>query len=126
MRKGFAAGGEALSRFAGIGCRDGGLVSAPFRADTEGHGAERSQEVLMGSIGVSISVFTIGAILTFAIKADAIEDSVNLNAIGIILMLVGLFMFGLQWVVMSRASKQSSEREEDRDELFDEDRPPKP
>lgn len=80
----------------------------------------------MGNIGVSISVFTIGAILTFAIKADAIEDSVNLNAIGIILMLVGLFMFGLQWVVVSRASRQSSEHDDASEELFDEDRPPKP
>lgn len=80
----------------------------------------------MGSIGVSISVFTIGAILTFAIKADAIEDSVNVNAIGVILMLVGLFMFVLQWVMASRQSRQAVDRDEEREDLFDEDHPHQP
>lgn len=74
-------------------------------------------------MGVGVFLFTIGAIFTFAINADALEDSINLNAVGVILMAVGAFVFGLQWYLITRSSNQVPAKEPE--DLFDEENPPK-
>jgi uncharacterized protein DUF6458 len=63
-------------------------------------------------IGVSIFLIAIGAILTFAINADSV-NFVNIDAVGIILMivgLIGLIMTAFIWGPRSRRSDVVEER----------------
>lgn len=43
----------------------------------------------MPGIGISILVFAVGAILDFAITTNPYQHGFNLNAVGVILMIVG-------------------------------------
>lgn len=52
-------------------------------------------------IGVSIFLLALGAILTFAISADTV-DVVNIDAVGIILMVAGLIGLALTLLVFGR------------------------
>ena len=52
-------------------------------------------------IGVSIFLLALGAILTFAISADTV-DVVNIDAVGIILMIAGLIGLALFLLVFGR------------------------
>lgn len=52
-------------------------------------------------IGVSIFLLALGAILTFAISADTV-DVINLDAVGIILMIAGLIGLALFLLVFGR------------------------
>ena len=52
-------------------------------------------------IGVSVFLLAIGAILTFAIGADTI-DIVNINVVGIILMIAGAIGLLLTMLVFGR------------------------
>ena len=52
-------------------------------------------------IGVSIFLLALGAILTFAISADSV-DVVNIDAVGIILMIAGLIGLALFLLVFGR------------------------
>ncbi|WP_268920535.1 DUF6458 family protein [Actinomadura soli] len=82
------------------------------------------------SMGLGVSVFTItlGLILKFAIKPDAMTDPVDIHIIGVILIIVGGATFLLQLLMMSRMqqrgprfpSKQRDER------MYDGDNPPRP
>jgi hypothetical protein len=66
-------------------------------------------------IGTSIAVFTIGAILTFALEREA--EGINLDAVGVILMLVGVVglvasaLFWSSWGPYSRERRASIMRE---------------
>jgi hypothetical protein len=62
-------------------------------------------------IGFSIFLFVIGAILTFAVEAEADTSGFDLNTVGIILMgggLLGLFASVLFWSSFSPWSRRRS------------------
>lgn len=59
------------------------------------------------STGISIALIAIGAILTFALERDA--EGINLDTVGIILMLVGvlgLVISGIFWSSWSPYARQ--------------------
>ena len=62
-------------------------------------------------IGVSIFLLALGAILTFAIGADTV-DIVNIDAVGIILMVAGLIGLALTLLVFNRDTGRSRVVEE--------------
>lgn len=64
----------------------------------------------MVGYGVSIFLITIGAILKFAIKAPNLQG-VDLEAMGVILMVVGGATFLLQLVTELRRGKDAGDRE---------------
>lgn len=53
----------------------------------------------MPGVGISIVIFAIGAILDFAITVSPEQHGVNLNAVGVILMIVGGIGFVLSLLV---------------------------
>ncbi|MBO0886176.1 MAG: hypothetical protein J2O39_01015 [Acidimicrobiales bacterium] len=53
----------------------------------------------MPGVGISIVIFAIGAILDFAITVNPEQHGVNLNTIGLILMIVGAVGFVLSLLV---------------------------
>lgn len=63
------------------------------------------------SIGVSLALVTVGAILTFALERDA--EGINLDAVGIILMIVGLVglvisaLFWSSWAPYGRGRRST-------------------
>lgn len=62
-------------------------------------------------IGVSIFLLAVGAILTFALEADA--EGIDLNTVGVILMVVGaigLLLSMLFWSNFSPARRREEER----------------
>lgn len=73
----------------------------------------------MVGYGVSIFLITIGAILKFAIKAPDLQG-VDLEAMGVILMVVGGATFLLQLATELRRGKESSSA---REHSFDRDGP---
>ncbi|MDQ3619488.1 MAG: DUF6458 family protein [Actinomycetota bacterium] len=67
-------------------------------------------------IGVSVFLFAIGAILTFALEVDA--EGINLDTVGIILMIVGvvgLLASMLFWSSFAPFRRETREREVVRD-----------
>ncbi|MFD0684179.1 DUF6458 family protein [Actinomadura fibrosa] len=74
-------------------------------------------------VGVSIFTITLGLILKFAIRPDAMNDPVDIHVIGVILIIVGGVTFVLQVLLMSRASR--SGQDDRRGRLYDGDNPPK-
>ncbi|MFI0482679.1 DUF6458 family protein [Actinomadura sp. 9N215] len=79
-------------------------------------------------VGVSIFTITLGLILKFAIKPDAMTDPVDIHIIGVILIIVGGVSFALQMLMMSRMQQRgprfpSRRRDE---QMYDEDNPPRP
>lgn len=62
-------------------------------------------------IGVSIFLIAVGAVLTFALERDA--EGINLDAVGIILMLVGIvglaasMLFWSSWGPYSRQRRET-------------------
>ena len=59
-------------------------------------------------IGVSIFLIAAGAILTFALEADA--DGVNLDTVGIILMVVGIVGLLLSMIVFGSWRDRRADR----------------
>jgi hypothetical protein len=53
----------------------------------------------MPGVGISMVIFAVGAILSFAITVSPDQHGVNLNAIGVILMIVGGVGFVLSLVL---------------------------
>ena len=67
-------------------------------------------------IGVSVFLIAVGAILTFALEVDA--EGINLNTVGIILMIVGilgLLASMLFWSSFAPFRRETREREVVRD-----------
>jgi hypothetical protein len=67
-------------------------------------------------IGVSVFLIAVGAILTFALEVDA--EGINLNTVGIILMIVGvlgLLASMLFWSSFAPFRRETREREIVRD-----------
>ncbi|MQA88391.1 MAG: hypothetical protein GEV03_28190 [Streptosporangiales bacterium] len=60
-------------------------------------------------IGISVFLITLGAILKFAITVDL--SGVNIQAMGVILMIVGAAMFVLSLVFLPRR-RESARREQ--------------
>jgi hypothetical protein len=59
-------------------------------------------------IGVSIFLVAVGAILTFALEADA--EGVNLDTVGIILMIVGIVGLFLSMIVFGSWRDRRADR----------------
>lgn len=57
-------------------------------------------------VGVSVFTITLGLILKFAIKADAMKDPVDIHVIGVILIIVGGVSFALQLLLMSKMQQR--------------------
>jgi tRNA A37 N6-isopentenylltransferase MiaA len=78
-------------------------------------------------IGVSVFTITLGLILKFAIKPDAMTDPVDIHVIGVILIIVGGAMFGLQMLMMSRMQQRGPRFQSRRDieRTYDDDNPPR-
>lgn len=55
-------------------------------------------------IGVSVFLITLGAILRFAITVDL--EGIDLDAVGVILMIVGVFWLVMSLVLMRRRAAQ--------------------
>ncbi|RKS79757.1 hypothetical protein BZB76_1236 [Actinomadura pelletieri DSM 43383] len=78
-------------------------------------------------LGVSVFTITLGLILKFAIKPDAMTDPVDIHIIGVILIIVGGATFLLQMLMMSRMQQRGPRFQSRRDErLYDGDNPPGP
>ncbi|MGH3244459.1 MAG: DUF6458 family protein [Spirillospora sp.] len=77
-------------------------------------------------VGVSIFTITLGLILKFAIKPDAMTDPVDIHIIGVILIIVGGVSFVLQMLMMSRMQQRGPRfQPRRRDEsMYDGDNPP--
>ncbi|WP_067485063.1 DUF6458 family protein [Actinomadura hibisca] len=75
-------------------------------------------------VGVSIFTITLGLILKFAIRADAMRDPVDIHVIGVILIIVGGVSFALQLLLMVRMQQQRGGSENHRDRMYDGDNPP--
>lgn len=71
-------------------------------------------------IGVSIFLITLGAILKFAITADL--EGIDLEAIGVILMVVG----GASMILSIAFSMRTGPNPSDRERLYNGERPPPP
>lgn len=61
-------------------------------------------------IGVSLFLFAVGAILTFAVEVTT--SGLNIDTVGIILMIVGAVGFLLSLVLWSNVGPWASRREE--------------
>ncbi|GAA3536139.1 hypothetical protein GCM10022419_014850 [Nonomuraea rosea] len=66
-------------------------------------------EVVMG-VGVSIFFLTLGAILRFAIEPDVFGQSVHMDVIGLIFMIVGGVGVVLSIVLAPRRGRTSDDR----------------
>ncbi|MBO2449063.1 hypothetical protein J4573_18310 [Actinomadura barringtoniae] len=66
----------------------------------------RPAEVTRMGLGVSVFTITLGLILKFAIKPDAMKDPVDIHVIGVILIIVGGATFALQLLMMSRMQQR--------------------
>jgi Domain of unknown function (DUF6458) len=71
---------------------------------TPSHHAGALQEAPLMGIGTSIFLLAVGAILTFAIETDSTEG-INVNTIGIILMIAGAIGIVLFALVFGRRSR---------------------
>lgn len=67
-------------------------------------------------IGVSVFLLAVGAILTFAVEATA--EGINLNTVGVILMVVGAIGLLASMLFWSSFSPYGREREVVREERF--------
>ncbi|TDB80248.1 hypothetical protein E1264_34370 [Actinomadura sp. KC216] len=79
-------------------------------------------------LGVSVFTITLGLILKFAIKPDAMTDPVDIHIIGVILIIVGGATFLLQLLMMSRMQQRGPRfgaRQRD-ERMYDGDNPPRP
>lgn len=71
------------------------------------------------SIGVSLALITVGAILTFALEREA--EGIDLNAVGIILMIIGVVglaisaLFWSSWAPYNRSRRTSTVMQETED-----------
>ncbi|MDR8415033.1 DUF6458 family protein [Nonomuraea sp. 3-1Str] len=61
-------------------------------------------------VGVSIFILTLGAILKFAIEPDVFGDSVHMDVIGLIFMIVGGIGIVLTVVMAPRRGRTSDDR----------------
>jgi Trk-type K+ transport system membrane component len=78
-------------------------------------------------VGVSVFTITLGLILKFAIKPDAMTDPVDIHVIGVILIIVGGVSFALQLLMMARMQQGGPRFPSGRDErMYDGDNPPRP
>jgi len=59
-------------------------------------------------IGISIALFAVGAVLTFALEREA--EGINLDAVGIILMLVGIIGLVASMLFWSSFGPYNSQR----------------
>ena len=59
-------------------------------------------------IGVSVFLLAVGAVLTFALEADA--DGINLDTVGIILMVVGAVGLLLSTILLSSWRDRRADR----------------
>ncbi len=59
-------------------------------------------------IGTGIFLFVVGAILTFALRDDLAANYVNLDAIGIILMVAGAVVAIISAILMTRKQRSIS------------------
>jgi hypothetical protein len=79
-------------------------------------------------VGVSVFTITLGLILKFAIKADAMKDPVDIHVIGVILIIVGGVSFALQLLLMSKMQQRggtpNGTDNNNRDRLYNGDNPP--
>ncbi|GAA2620649.1 DUF6458 family protein [Actinomadura fulvescens] len=76
-------------------------------------------------VGVSVFTITLGLILKFAIREDAMKDPVDIHVIGVILIIVGGVSFALQLLMMVRMQQRSDRHpESNRDRLYNGDNPP--
>lgn len=64
------------------------------------------------SIGVSLFLFAAGAVLTWAVEVDA--SGININTVGVILMVVGAVGFLLSLLFWSSVGPWGSRRREER------------
>ncbi|WP_067797940.1 DUF6458 family protein [Actinomadura formosensis] len=77
-------------------------------------------------IGVSVFLITLGLILKFAIRSDAMTDPVDVHVVGVILIIVGGAMVVLQLVMMARPQQRGPGSDQRRDEhMYDGDNPPR-
>ncbi|MFI6515099.1 DUF6458 family protein [Spirillospora sp. NPDC050679] len=75
-------------------------------------------------VGVSIFTITLGLILKFAIRDDAMRDPVDVHVIGLILIIVGGVTFALQLLLMVRMQQRRGSSDEGRDRMYNGDDPP--
>ncbi|WP_433331790.1 DUF6458 family protein [Spirillospora sp. CA-294931] len=77
-------------------------------------------------VGVSIFTITLGLILKFAIREDAMKDPVDIHVIGVILIIVGGVSFALQLLMMVKMQQRTQNGADNnhRDRLYDGDNPP--
>ncbi len=61
----------------------------------------------MPGIGISIFLLAVGAVLDFAVTANPNQHGVNINTVGVILMIVGAFGLVISIVFMSFGSTWS-------------------
>lgn len=76
-------------------------------------------------IGVSFFLITLGLILKFAIRSDAMTDPVDVHIVGVILIIVGGAMFLLQLVMMARPQQRGPDSDRRDEHLYDGDNPPR-
>lgn len=78
-------------------------------------------------VGVSVFTITLGLILKFAVKPDAMNDPVDIHVIGVILIIVGGVSFALQLLMMSRMQQQRGPRFQTRrdERMYDGEEPPR-
>jgi hypothetical protein len=71
----------------------------------------------MRAIGISIAIIAIGAVLTFAVEREA--EGINVDAVGIIMMIMGIVglvvsaLFWSSWGPYSRERRGTVQRERD-------------
>ena len=63
-------------------------------------------------VGVSVFTITLGLILKFAIRADAMKDPVDIHVIGVILIIVGGGSVALQLLMMVRMQQRGGRNPE--------------
>jgi hypothetical protein len=92
---------------------------------------DRPAEVTRMGLGVSVFTITLGLILKFAIKPDAMKDPVDIHVIGVILIIVGGVTFALQLLMMTKMQQQrggggpsNGVDSNNRDRLYNGDNPP--
>jgi len=78
----------------------------PRHAKWSNHALEGGEQSV--GIGVSIFLVAVGAILTFALEANA--EGINLNTVGIILMIVGIVGLFLSMVVWGSWRNRQTDR----------------
>ncbi|GAA1562345.1 hypothetical protein GCM10009678_51660 [Actinomadura kijaniata] len=80
-------------------------------------------------IGVSIFTITLGLILKFAIRPDAMRDPIDIHVVGVILIIVGGVSFALQLLMMIKMQQNHQQPrngfpDHHRDRLYDGENPP--